>query len=178
MRIIDYLPPVLRDIGDYSEIAGAEQERFGGFDSALGDRADDLFIFTLTEHGIERWEKLLDITPKSADTLEVRRFRIFAKLSEQTPYTMAALREKQARLCGEDGYTADITPADYTLTVRVALSARGEYEAVTALIERMAPANLIADVSLLYNQHLMFAGYAHAQLGEYTHYELRNEEME
>jgi len=151
LKIIDYLPPVLRDIGDFAEIANAEQAQFDAFDAARGGMADDLFLTTLTENGAKRWESIMNITSKGTDSLETRKFRILVKFNEQTPYTMAALREKLANLCGEDGYTAVLDAGTYTLTVRVALTAKGFYDEVDALLKRVVPANLIVDLSLLYN---------------------------
>ncbi len=175
MNIIQYLPPVLQGVGDFIQIADAEQAQFNSVNTAMGGVADDLFLATLTEHGAARWEALLGIAPKGTDTLGVRRFRILTKLNEQTPYTIATLKEKLATLCGADGYSVTLVPADYALTVRVALTAKGYYNEVEALLDRMAPANLIVDLSLLYNQYSLLTAFPHTRLAAFTHNELRNE---
>ncbi len=175
MNIIDYLPPVLREIGDFAEIANAEQAQFDALGAARGGMADDIFLTTLTENGAARWEKLLGITPKGTDALELRRFRILTKLNEQTPYTMASLNEKLKNLCGEGGYTVSLDAGRYTLTVRVALAAKGFYDEVDALLERVVPANMAVDLSLLYNQYITLSAFTYGHLAGYTYYQLRNE---
>jgi len=39
----------------------------------------------------------------------------------------------------------------------------------------MVPANIVITVELRYNQHLTLANFTHGQLGQHTHYDLRNE---
>lgn len=175
MNLIDYLPPVLQDIGEYVQLTNAEQTQFDAVDTALGGVADDLFLSTLTENGASRWEDILNITAKGTDTLTVRRFRIFAKMNEQTPYTITSLKEKLQNLCGSDGYSVVLVPGDYSLTVKVALTAKKYFDEVEALLERIVPANLVVSLALLYNQHSTLAAFTHAQLKEYSHYQIRNE---
>lgn len=175
MRILDYLPPVLREIGEFVQIAAAEQEQFNGIDAALAGMKDDLFLSTLTQAGVRRWEAILGLLPRAEDTLEVRRFRIAALLEGKTPYTFLALKARLAALCGAEGYAAAVSPGTYTLTVRVALSSRSSYDAVADLLAKMVPANLAVDLSLMYNQHIKFSAFTHAQLAAYSHDQLRNE---
>ncbi|MBP1737545.1 MAG: hypothetical protein H6Q60_1426 [Oscillospiraceae bacterium] len=175
MNTIDYLPPVLQEVGDFIQITTVEQTWFDQLSGGMEHVLDDLFLSTLTENGASRWERVLSISPKDTDTLALRRFRIYAKLNEQTPYTITMLKEKLANLCGEDSYSVTLLPSEYTLTVRIALSARSYFNEAKAVIKRMAPANLVLDVSLLYNQYSMLEPFTHAQLAAYTHNQLRNE---
>lgn len=175
MKIISYLPPVLQEIGEFIQMAAAEQDVFDGIDAALTNLKEDLFLSTLTETGVKRWENILGILPKAEDTLETRRFRISALLEGKTPYTFLALKARLTVLCGADGFTAALAPESCTLAVRVALSVRSCYDAVENLLRQMAPANLLVDLSLMYNQHRKFSTVTHAKLAAYTHDQLRNE---
>ena len=94
-------------------------------------------------------------------------------LSEDLPYTLPKLREMLNNLCGGK-YTAELT--DYTLSVKLGLAAKSNYSDVVTLLERVLPANMTAEVSLLYNRHSMLAAYTHEQLHAHTHEELRTEE--
>ncbi len=176
MKILNYLPPVLREIGDFAQIASAEQEQFDGAEKAVADLKDNLFLSSLIETGVSRWETILGILPKAEDDLPTRRFRVAALLEGKTPYTLLSLKARLAALCGADGFTAALSPGQFALTVRVALTVRSCYEAVERLLCQIVPANLLVDLSLMYNQHQTLSSYTHAQLAAYTHAQLREQE--
>lgn len=110
-----------------------------------------------------------------ADASSGRRFRILTKATEQRPFTLRRLKELMTTLCGEDGFTVAMVGSTFTLTVRVMLKVKQNYDDVETLLNRIVPENLILDLSLMYNQHQTLAAFTHAQLAAYTHYFLRNE---
>ena len=73
------------------------------------------------------------------------------------------------------GFTVTLVGSTFTLSVRVMLTAKQNYDDVETLLNRIVPENLILDLSLMYNQHQTLAAFTHAQLAAYTHYFLRNE---
>ncbi|MEA4934801.1 MAG: hypothetical protein VB071_14650, partial [Lawsonibacter sp.] len=76
---------------------------------------------------------------------------------------------------GADGFSAILAGSAFTLTVRVALTAKQNYDDVESMLGRIVPANLVIDLSLLYNQHQYLAGFSYGRLAAYTHDQLRNE---
>ena len=173
-KIIDYLPDVVRGYDEFAGIAAGQQVEF----EKAWDKADSLladqFILTAGESGISRWEKILGIVPKGTDTLDDRRFRVLTRLNEELPYTLPKLREMLSNLCGGK-FTAELS--DYTLSVKLGLSAKSNYSDVVTLLDRVIPANILAEVSLLYNKYSMLHPYTHAQLKLHTHEGLRTEEV-
>ena len=73
------------------------------------------------------------------------------------------------------GQTVAMVGSTFTLTVRVMLKVKQNYDDVETLLNRIVPENLVLDLSLMYNQHQTLAAFTHAQLAAYTHYFLRNE---
>ena len=174
-ELLSYLPEVLHDIREFRLICEAGDFELAELHISLADIVKDNFIQTLTERGCERWERMMRITPKASDDIEVRRFRILAQLNEQLPYTYRGLLRQLETLCGKDGYSAELNSNAYTLSVRVALTAKNQLDEVMKLLKRVVPANLVVSVTLKYNQHKTFAAMTHGQLSAYTHYSLRNE---
>ncbi|MDP4152586.1 MAG: DUF2313 domain-containing protein [Bacillota bacterium] len=174
--IINYLPPVLKDIREMAAVMDSEQGEIESLWNDLGVAMDDQFVADASENGVKRWEKLLQITPKADDSLDVRKFKILSRLTEQAPFTKTNLRQQLDALCGADGYTVEIKGSQYLVTVRVALTVQKKFDEVAALLKRIVPANLLVDVSLKYNQHMNFTKLTHSQMAQYTHYELRNSE--
>lgn len=136
---------------------------------------NDQFIKDATENGVKSWEKILKATPKGSDKLDDRKFRILTRLNEKLPYTYMKLKEQLTVLCGEEGYSIRLLNDEYILVVRVALKAKSNFEDVKGLLQRTVPANMIVDLSLLFNQHSELGKYANTRLSSFTHEQLRNE---
>ena len=175
-NLIDYLPKFLRDIREYKAIlTDAVQpevvELFNAVESAMNDQ----FIMDATENGVSRWEKMLKIVPKANPTLDDRKFTILTKMSERLPYTMAALEKRLEALCGENGYSVELDSNNFILTVRIALSVQNSFKDVCDMLEKVVPANVLIDASLLYRKNQALSEYTHGQLSAYTHEQLRNE---
>lgn len=174
-KLIEYLPEFLRDIREYNAILTlAVQPKVIDLFQGTEDAMNDQFIKTANEYGVIRWERMLGIVPKSGYTLDDRKFAILTRINEQPPYTMRAFKQKLEGLCGKNGYSVEIDVDKFILKVRIALTSRNAYDDVCELVERIAPMNLILDISLMYNQHKMYNNiYTHGQLTAYTHHELR-----
>ena len=175
-NLIDYLPEFLKKVREYKVIlTDAVQpeivELFAEVEKALNNQ----FIVDADESGVSRWEKMLKINPKATVTLDDRKFTIRTKINDQLPYTLTSLRQRLESLCGVGESSVELNTKDFILKVRVALTARSKYNDVEIMLEKLVPANLVIDSSLMYNQHQMFFPYTHEQMKTYTHYRLRNE---
>jgi len=139
----------------------AEQLEILDFFKAIEILLDNQFIQTLTEYGVGRWEKMLDIAPKATWTLDERRFAVLLRLAESLPYTFRALERMLGELCGNDGYSLDLN--GYSLGVKIALTAKNKVDEVRAMLRRVCPANLAIEVALLYNtwEHLKTKTWEH-----------------
>lgn len=175
MELLEYWPGFLAELLDFQELAKAEQPELEEALAAVRSTPEDFFITTLTPEGAERWEQLLTLPVQQGGVLADRRFRILTKCTEQRPFTLPRLKELLGTLCGEDGFTVAMVGSSFTLTVRLALTAKQNYDDVGTLLERVVPENMVIDLSLLYNQHTVLAAFTHAQLLAYTHDQLRNE---
>lgn len=174
--LLDYLPHFMREFAEMKRIMDAEQSEVDDLWKSCDKALDEQFVATASEYGISRYENIHGIVPKATSTLDERRFTISTRMVEDTPYTMTSLKQKLESLCGEDGYSVALDAENCVLTVRIALTARSHYNDVCTMLEKVVPANMIIDVSLMYNQNSKFIGkYTHEQLSAYTHYQLRNE---
>lgn len=175
-RLIDYLPHIIRDVREYKSILiDAEQPEMVTIWQAVDNALSDQFIVDATENGVSRWESILGIIPRATLTLDERKFTILTRINEQLPFTITTLKENLKSLCGSDGYVVQLNANAYTLIVKVALVAVQNYNDVQQLLNRIVPANLVIQLSIIYNTHEVLHDFTHAALHEYTHYQLRNE---
>lgn len=175
INLIEYVPPILAETKEFQAICAAENAEIERLRTAYLNLFADQFIQTATENGIARLEKIMGIVPKGTDTLEIRRFRLLARKQEKLPYTKWTLPEQLAALCGDDGYSLNIDHASRKIAVRVALTVKGMYDAVELLLLKQRPANMIVDLSLLYNQWITLATKKWGDMTAITWNNARNE---
>lgn len=174
-KLQDYLPPILLKTYEFPLLCDTEQPEFDRLSDAADETLSDQFVETAGERGLARYEKIFGITPMDTDTLDERRFRVLTKINAQLPFSIRRLRQQLATLCGADGYKLEVNGAVYTLTVKVALTAKRNQQAVEELLADIVPANMVCTTSLLYNQHADLTRFTHAQLALLTHFEIREE---
>ena len=174
-KLNEYLPSILLKTYEFPLLCDTEQREFDRLNTAVDEVLDAQFVSTAGERGIERYEQIFSIVPQDTDTLDERRFRVLAKINAQLPFSIRRLRQQLATLCGEDGYRMEIDGGRYTLTVKVALTAKRNQQAVEELLANIVPANMVCTTSLLYNQHADLTRFTHAQLALLTHFEIREE---
>lgn len=174
-KLQDYLPPILLKTYEFPLLCDTEQPEIDRLHDAADAVLDAQFLSTAGEYAIQRYEKIFGITPMDTDTLAERRFKVLTRINTQLPFSVRRLRQQLATLCGADGYRMEIDGGKYTLTVKVALTAKRNQQAVEELLADIVPANMVCTTSLLYNQHADLTRFTHAQLALLTHFEIREE---
>lgn len=174
-KLIKYLPEEIQAYLEMQYITSAEQPEIDNISMTIKQILDSVFIESADETGIARWEQMIGITPLPTATLDERKFEILARYNEQIPYTMYALENLLALLCGENGFSLERDLKNHTIVAKVELTAKNKFESVRELLERVLPCNLMYVLELIYNQHLTLARFTHAQLKQFTHIALRNE---
>jgi len=177
MELLDYYPEFMAELKEIQELAKAEQPEIAAAIQTVRDAPNDFFITELSPAGAKRWEEMLNLPVQEDTPIADRRFRILTKSTEQRPFTMRRLKELMTSLCGADGFTVAFVNSTFTLTVRVALGVKQNYDDVDAMLARIVPSNLILDLSLLYNTYDILSAYTYDQLSAFTYDQLRNERI-
>ena len=102
-RLLDYLPPVLREVLEFQAINEANEPEISLAWDALALVLANQFLDTADSSGVSVWEKELRIFPKDTDTLEVRKARIKAMWNLELPYTVPWLKNWLTSICGPTG---------------------------------------------------------------------------
>jgi hypothetical protein len=176
LALVEYLPEFMREIKAIDKITRAEEGEFALAAAAVGKRLDDQFAAFADGDGLTRWERLFGITPKGTRSIEERRSDVLERLSERPPYTLASLDRALFALCAVNGkreYSLSADCAGYTVTARLNPAVHGAAPAAARLLRRRVPANMAADLVLVYNAFGSFGGYSYGELGSHTHETLR-----
>lgn len=173
-NILDYLPGFIARVYEIIGHAEGENPELQTLWDAIEQAWNDQFLYTMGEYGIQRWEKIIGITPYAADTLEDRRFRIINRLNSNVDYTYRRVYEHLAQMTGgEKGFTMQYIAEIWTLQVRVALHQAQQYGEMKKWLTEIIPLNIILDIDLLYNTHRILSRFTHGFLSNYTHGGLR-----
>lgn len=173
--IKDYWIEEIQKVKEFQVIGNIEDDEVFNLSEELRSLVDNQFIETATEKGIARREKILKIIPFADDTLESRRFKVLSRWNNSLPYTYNVLIQRLDQLCGKGGYTIELNHGEYTLKVKVELTAKRMEQEVNQMVRKMAPANLLVTVELRYNQHKNLRQYTNRQLQQFRHRSIREE---
>lgn len=177
IKLLGYLPEILKKIKEFQELTSAEDPEFRSIAETAEIVLNNCFVDTLDTYGCGRWEKMLAITPKDTDDIELRRARIKAALNGDTPYTMRSLENKLNTLCGEGNFNLMYANDEYTLIIELKLERKAIYDYLKEVLEGMIPANIILNIKLLFNTHgtIKKKGLTNAEMRSRTHRALREE---
>ena len=142
--LIDRWPNFLQDILEFRKIAEAEQPELDSAVQAVESLHHEFSIFTVTEIGAARWERILGIQRAPGDTLAQRRSKIQTRYLSQLPYTYRNLLRYLAQISGD--FTVNLDYANYTLYLDILLTGYEQKEALFAVLTDMLPANILLKV--------------------------------
>ena len=177
MSMLDYWIEKIKETKEFKALADTEDIEVLQLQKAIINLMNDQFIESATENGIARREKILAITPFADDTLEDRRFRVLSRWYDKLPYTYRTLLKKLDQMCGEDGYIINLDHNNYSLLIKIELTAKRMFEEVQITTRRIIPANIAITVELRYRQHKELKIYTHGELKDYRHKEIREEAL-
>lgn len=170
MKIIEYLPPVLAEIREFKVLGEAEDIQLNNLKNSINSLTNELFVTTAESAGLDRWEKILNISNVSTD-VEFRRFRILSRLNSFG----LTLNQRLTAIVGENNYKIDYYFKEFRLKVSLTLDTKDYETEVKRMLDEVVPANLTIDFGLLYNTHNVLGRFTHEQLSKYTHKQLRED---
>ncbi|MCI8876485.1 MAG: DUF2313 domain-containing protein [Lachnospiraceae bacterium] len=178
INLSEYLPEYFRQFKDIEQVMDTESIELQNIRASHRTIKDNRFIIDCNEDGLNRYEKILGITPKGNETKEKRRFRLLVRWNTAMPYNFVYLLKQLDMLCGGLGYRASMDFKNQTLAVKVELVSKSMVDSVAAMLDAVLPCNILYSVELLYNQHKTLSPFTHGELKRYTHKELREEVLE
>lgn len=173
INLKELLPAYLQEFRELAEIMDTETPELELLEKGHNQIVDNRYIVSCDEDGIARYEKLLDLRPKADDSLADRIFRCITRWNISIPYNYAMLERKLRELCGNE-YSLHMDAAAQKVTIKIGIARKSQYDTALKILDEIIPYNLLLDVSILYNQHKLLAGYPYIILSQFTHWELKN----
>ena len=152
VTIEEYWPLIVKNTAEFQQIAVAENPEFNKLAECIYRVLGDGFIADATEYGVERWEKMLGITPAEGSSLDDRKAAILTQLSVKIPYTWRVLKQMLVPILGgEDKFTMEHFNDTAQLIVHTDRLNDAMLATVNDLLERVLPENLEI---VQYNHHI------------------------
>ncbi len=173
-ELLQYHPEWLQEFKEIQILSGIQQSQAEKMYDDIESIWNNNYYDTLNEGGCERWESMLNLS--SNGTLEERILRIKSAVAEQRPFTLKNLKNMLNQLVGEGNYIVVLEANEYRITVLLNAGNDAYESAVSSLLDRVCPANLIRVVQTwTYNPYMVLESLTHEDLSAYTYTEVREE---
>lgn len=150
VRVQRYYPNVIANADEFKQLAILENEEFKFIWEVLFKWFKNKFVYEADLQGIQRWEEMLKIIPKSKETLEDRRSNILVKINSILPYTIRRLKQILDLKFGKDN-AIPITTKNYELIINFNNEIELNAKTMRALLRAIIPANLIFKIIISWN---------------------------
>lgn len=150
VRVQRYYPNVIANADEFKQFATLENEEFKSIWEVLFKWFKNKFVYEADLQGIQRWEEMLKIIPKSKETLEDRRSNILVKINSILPYTIRRLKQILDLKFGKDN-AIPITTKNYELIINFNNEIELNAKTMRALLRAIIPANLIFKIIISWN---------------------------
>ena len=136
--ILNHYPPVIKQIKEMQQIAKAEDIEFSKLNVSINKVIRNMFVFTADETGVIRFEKLLGIKPKAAQSLDDRKIYILSMMNRRK----MSLSELMAMLSNySEGITILNDIANMEMIVEINTDA-GSLDMLNKIIDEILPLNI------------------------------------
>ncbi len=147
MKLINYMPPFLKNVREFNRIFNAEDIEIDKLKEEIDNMLKEVIVRTAESYGIERYEKIYDIT-NPPETLEARRMQILFKMNNRVPYSYKWLINTLNEAIGEKNYTITTDFNNYKLNIEIDLTYTEAAEILKRDLVKQMPANIELDYRL------------------------------
>lgn len=141
--LLELLPPIYREIGDYQQICAAEKAQFRQLAERIQLVQGNFFVQTMDEDSVSRWEQVFHIQASpSTETLELRRQRILSRLRTRPPFTLAFLHQQLDALLGVGQWTCRVDYPAYLLTIGTRVEDKTQRAELVHMVNQIKPAHI------------------------------------
>lgn len=164
-----HLPLYLRNVRELQGVCWGYDVECGRLFENLRKESLNIFVDTMDEYSISRWEKIFNIANRGS--LDDRRYNLKYRLFNRLPFTKLKLEEWLNNMVDEDYYTLTIDGLNVYLAIN--LESEEKIASIATILRYMVPANILLNVNVKENTFEMLHKYTYGQLKPYTYGKLK-----
>ena len=165
VNLISHLPLYIQGYREIQGIMNAEEPELQMMEDDSEKIKDNMFVLYTDEVGIERYEKMLGLTPLKNDSLSNRQANVLAQYTNTVIYTMRGLTERMNVICGVDNYTMELN--GYHIKVKLIAEFKHLTNAIKSMMKDMIPANMMCEIEIVHTTHEQLSIYTHEYIYDY-----------
>lgn len=155
MQLKKYVPSIYNGVYEMSKLCDIEQVEVDKLEDEFQLAFDRQFVKNADEQGVAQYETLLDISPAIGDTLAHRKEIIILTLSSSVAFTFTYLTQQLDKIMGTGNYKCWVDFNAYTLYIQGLTLDINWYFALSTLIHRVKPANIVYVYQPLLSQRIL-----------------------
>jgi len=141
----------VKGIPDLDQFNDAVDDQVGDINTEITRLDEDNYFDNTSESRIERWEKILKLTPRADDTLDERRFAVHSRVIDKLPYTFPVVERELGALAPGSEFTRERDEYGMTATVKLPLTSISKISDVNSMLDRKLPLDVIYTIIIMYN---------------------------
>lgn len=141
----------VKGIPDLDQFNDAVDDQIEKIDTEVTRLDEDNFFDNTSEGRIERWEKILKLTPRADDTLDDRRFAVHSRVIDKLPYTLPVVERELNALAPGSTITRERDEYGMTVTVELPLSSASKISDVNSMLDKKLPLDVVYTIITLFN---------------------------
>ena len=142
-KVERYYPDVVAPAKEFKKLAAAENPEFQILWDQAWEWMKNTFVYDFSENGLQRWEKMLGITPELGESFEDRRTDVLLRLNNSVIYTERSLKKIYDSVYGINSVIPDVRYKDYILALNLYGDAVWQPVKIKTYTRAIIPANLI-----------------------------------
>ena len=155
MQLKKYVPSIYNGIYEMNKVCDIEQAEVDKLEDEFQLAFDRQFVKNADEQGVAQYEVLLNISPAINDTLAHRKEMIILTLSSSVAFTFTYLTQQLDKIMGKGNYKCWVDFNAYTLYIQGLTLDINWYFALSSLIHRVKPANIVYVYQPLLSQRML-----------------------
>ncbi len=153
-KLIEYMPPFLKDIREFNKIFDAEDIELEELDYNVKKMLTEVIVKTADSYGLDRYEKIYKINNIS-NNIEIRRINILNKLNDILPFTLKWLYNKLEEALGKGNFNIDIDYDNYSIKITILGLSMEIADIYRENLRQQLPANMVITFELQINNDIV-----------------------
>ncbi len=153
-KLIEYMPPFLKNIREFNKIFDAEDIELEDLNYNLKKMLTEVIVKTADSYGLDRYENIYNIS-NTSNNIEIRRINILNKINDILPFTLKWLYNKLEEALGEGNYHIDVDYNNYSIKITILGLSMEIADIYRENLRQQLPANMVIVFDLQINNNIV-----------------------
>lgn len=141
-KLIEYMPPFLKDVREFNKIFDAEDMELENLNYNIKKMLTEVIVKMADSYGLDRYENIYNIS-NTSNNIEIRRINILNKINDILPFTLKWLYNKLEEALGKGNFNIDIDYNNYSIKITILGLSMEIADIYRENLRQQLPANMV-----------------------------------